>query len=156
MRLQNEIQCHGKGLSFRFLSKPCCVHTEKGIRFDMGFDNLLQTFAETLPASRGTTATMVIIGLIAALIFFWIFLQKRPRFPPGPCPVPIIGNLHQLRLPAHRSLTELAGKYGPIMFLRFGSVPTVVVSSSEMAKQFLKTHDLIFANRPQTTAGKYF
>ncbi len=30
------------------------------------------------------------------------------------------------------------------MFLRFGSVPTIVVSSSEIAKQFLKTHDLMF------------
>lgn len=75
--------------------------------------------------------------------------------PPGPFSWPIIGNLHQLSLPAHRTLADLAHKYGPIMFLRFGSIPTLVISSSEMAKLFLKSHDLVFASRPPITAGKY-
>eukprot|EP00253_Pinus_taeda_P009132 PITA_09132 len=101
--------------------------------------------------------TAVILGLFFCL-FFTRLLHKRgirARLPPGPFPWPIIGNLHQLILPAHRSLKGLADKYGPIFFLRLGSVPTVVVSSSEMAKHFLKTHDLMFANRPATSAGKY-
>ncbi|XP_057854654.2 cytochrome P450 750A1-like [Cryptomeria japonica] len=63
--------------------------------------------------------------------------------------------MHQLRKPPHRSLHDLAKQYGPIMFLRLGSAPTVVVSSSEMAKEFLKTHDLVFANRPESAAAKY-
>jgi hypothetical protein len=52
------------------------------------------------------------------------------------------------------ALKDLDDKYGPIFFLRLGSIP-VVVSSLEMAKHFLKTHDLIFASRPPTSAGKY-
>ena len=40
------------------------------------------------------------------------------------------------------------------MFLSLGYVPTVVVSSSEIAKLFLKTHDLVFVDRPPRTAGK--
>ncbi|KAI5320075.1 hypothetical protein L3X38_039783 [Prunus dulcis] len=42
-----------------------------------------------------------------------------------------------------------------IMQVKLGSCPVVVASSPEMAKQFLKTHDHIFASRPQTAAGKY-
>jgi cytochrome P450 len=119
--------------------------------FNMAFHNLLQTVPGTLTAAA--------IGVLTvAFLFFWILHKRRwnsCRSPPGPYPWPIIGNLHQLRLPAHRSLGDLAQKYGPIMFLRLGSVPTVVVSSSETAKQFLKTHDSIFTGRPLMAAGKY-
>jgi cytochrome P450 len=41
------------------------------------------------------------------------------------------------------------------MHLKLGSVSVVVASSPEMAKQFLKTHDHIFASRPQHAAGKH-
>ena len=41
------------------------------------------------------------------------------------------------------------------MQLKFGSFPVVVASSAEVAKQFLKTHDHVFASRPQTAAGKH-
>ncbi|GLJ19326.1 hypothetical protein SUGI_0347960 [Cryptomeria japonica] len=95
---------------------------------------------------------------LAFLVLVWVLskqFKKNSKLPPGPTPWPIIGNLHQLgRLP-HRSLYELSKKYGPVMFLRLGSLPCVVVSSSEMAKEFLKTHDLAFANRPNTAAGKH-
>jgi cytochrome P450 len=120
----------------------------------MGFDTLLPA---TLIDGRGG-ASIVAIGLLATLVFFfscWI-LHKNERLPPGPYPWPIIGNLHLLRLPAHRTLKDLADKYGPILSLRLGSVPTVVVSSSQMAEQVLKTHDFIFASRPPTPAGRHF
>ncbi|CAK9136382.1 unnamed protein product [Ilex paraguariensis] len=39
-------------------------------------------------------------------------------------------------------------KYGPLMTLHLGFKPTLVVSSAKMAKEVLKTHDLVFSNRP--------
>ncbi|GLJ48371.1 hypothetical protein SUGI_1021220, partial [Cryptomeria japonica] len=72
-----------------------------------------------------------------------------------PFPLPIIGNLHQLGALPHRSLQRPAEKHGPMMMLKFGSVPVVIASSSQAAMQFLKTHDLSFVSRPSTAAGKY-
>ncbi|KAK1575852.1 hypothetical protein Q3G72_008893 [Acer saccharum] len=84
-------------------------------------------------------------------------LHRRPKLnlPPGPKPWPIIGNLNLIGPLPHRSIHALSQKYGPIMHLKFGSFHVVVGSSVEMAKNFLKTNDVIFASRPKTAAGKY-
>ncbi|KAM7272384.1 hypothetical protein ACFE04_027047 [Oxalis oulophora] len=70
------------------------------------------------------------------------------RLPPGPPGLPIIGNLHQLSELAHQSLHQLSKIYGPVIFLKLGRVPTVVVSSPDTAKQVLTTHDLECCSRP--------
>ncbi|KAL7161605.1 hypothetical protein ACSBR2_042135 [Camellia fascicularis] len=75
--------------------------------------------------------------------------KKLP--PPSPPKLPIVGNLHQLGLFPHCSLRSLAQKYGPLMQLHFGSVPVLVVSSAVAAREIMKTHDLAFSSRPQTS-----
>ncbi|KAG6658180.1 trimethyltridecatetraene synthase-like [Carya illinoinensis] len=101
--------------------------------------------------------------VLTCLTIIVIFVSKiapfkrrlRQTSPPGPKPWPIIGNLNLLGSLPHRSLHKLSQQFGPIMQLKFGSFPVVVASSPEMAKQFLKTHDQIFASRPQHAAGRY-
>ncbi|KAJ8449620.1 hypothetical protein Cgig2_005642 [Carnegiea gigantea] len=95
----------------------------------------------------------VAVPLILLLPLLWVFFKAKtrkpgPNLPPGPQPLPIIGNLHMLGQKPHRALAELAQKYGPIMSLRLGHVPTIVVSSAQAAELFLKQHDAVFANRP--------
>ncbi|WOG85180.1 hypothetical protein DCAR_0104368 [Daucus carota subsp. sativus] len=72
--------------------------------------------------------------------------QKKP--PPSPPRLPIIGNLHQIGPYPHVSLRALAKKYGPLMLLKFGSVPVLVVSSADAAREILRTYDLVFSDRP--------
>ncbi|KAK1363207.1 hypothetical protein POM88_038768 [Heracleum sosnowskyi] len=93
--------------------------------------------------------------VILALTIFLIKKLFAPsdshkKLPPSPSKVPIIGHLHKLGIHPHRSLQKLSQKYGPIIMLRLGSVPTLVVSSAEAAQEVMKTHDLAFADRPRS------
>ncbi|GMI96096.1 TRANSPARENT TESTA 7, CYTOCHROME P450 75B1 [Hibiscus trionum] len=102
--------------------------------------------------------TGAILALAALILFFqvltWRTRDKSKRLPPGPRGLPIIGNLLMIGSKPHRDLLRLAHKYGPIMHLRYGMVPVIVVSSPEAAELFLKTHDLVFASRPPHEASK--
>ncbi|KAG8043311.1 hypothetical protein GUJ93_ZPchr2162g18759 [Zizania palustris] len=102
-------------------------------------------------------ASFIGVVLATGLFLRAVFGRGRPVYnlPPGPKPWPIIGNLNLMGALPHRSIHELSKRYGPIMSLRFGSFPVVVGSSVDMAKFFLKTHDVAFTDRPKTAAGKY-
>ncbi|XP_061340581.1 geraniol 8-hydroxylase-like [Gastrolobium bilobum] len=73
--------------------------------------------------------------------------NAKYKLPPGPSPLPILGNLLALGKKPHQSLAKLAHIYGPIMSLKLGQVTTIVVSSPEMAKEVLQTHDQFLSNR---------
>ncbi|KAK1384360.1 putative flavonoid 3',5'-hydroxylase [Heracleum sosnowskyi] len=97
--------------------------------------------------------TAVILGAVWWFLhIYWI--TKPPsnchlRLPPGPRGLPVIGHLHMLGNLPHRALNDLAKKHGPIMFLRLGYVPAVVISCSTAAELIYKTHDTVFASRPK-------
>lgn len=99
---------------------------------------------------------------ITVLLSAWMLLMKINRnkgknaqnLPPGPPSWPIIGHLHLLGKLPHRNLGLLSQTYGPLMSLRLGSAATVIVSSAEMAQQFLKTHDHVFSSRPAARCAK--
>lgn len=93
-----------------------------------------------------------------ALLLAWALVQglalllalttnRRRKLPPGPFPLPIIGNLHLLGNQPHKSLAKLANFHGPIMRLRLGQITNVVISSSDMAKQVLQKQDSAFSSR---------
>nr|GMD53895.1 cytochrome P450 81E8-like [Ipomoea batatas] len=103
--------------------------------------------------------TTVLTGIL--IICLYIFLQifrtaRRNRLPPFPgVPIPIIGHLHLLKPPLHRTLYRLSQNHGPIFSLRLGSRLVVVVSSPSLAEECFTTHDAVLANRPRNLAGKY-
>ncbi|KZV47376.1 hypothetical protein F511_07790 [Dorcoceras hygrometricum] len=81
--------------------------------------------------------------------------QSSKCLPPSPLALPIIGHLHLLAPIPHQALAKLAARYGPLIHIYLGSVPCLVASTPEMAREVLKTHEGSFSDRPQTAATDY-
>ncbi|XP_023532783.1 geraniol 8-hydroxylase-like [Cucurbita pepo subsp. pepo] len=88
---------------------------------------------------------------LCVAFFFLLKLKSKTgntsKLPPGPKPLPVIGNLLDLGEKPHKSLAAMAEVHGPIMSLKLGRVTAVVVSSSTMAKEVLQTNDQFLCNR---------
>ncbi|XP_050378681.1 licodione synthase-like [Argentina anserina] len=95
---------------------------------------------------------LFIVFLVLAFLISRHF-RVNHRLPPSPLALPIIGHFHLLNPLIHRSFHDLYLRLGPIFSLRLGSVPCVVVTSPELAKEFLKTHELSFMNRTANIAA---
>ncbi|KAI6702234.1 hypothetical protein NL676_011370 [Syzygium grande] len=101
---------------------------------------------------------MDFLALILCACLVWVlvqalrFLEKKAstspsNLPPGPPPLPVIGNLLELGDLPHKSLAKLALTYGPIIKLRLGFITTIVISSPSVAREILQAHDASFSNR---------
>ncbi|RXH76927.1 hypothetical protein DVH24_019815 [Malus domestica] len=88
------------------------------------------------------------ILLLARQLRRWRSEDVAGQLPPGPRRWPVVGNIFQLGLgPPHESLAVLARNHGPIMTLWLGSMSTVVISSSQVAREMFKNHDVALAGR---------
>nr|QBG49707.1 cytochrome P450 [Pueraria candollei var. mirifica] len=81
--------------------------------------------------------------------------NKSKNLPPSPPALPLIGHLHLIKEPLHRSFHMLTEKYGPIIFLRLGTRKVLVVSSPSAVEECFTKNDITFANRPETLAAKH-
>uniref|UniRef100_A0A0E0REV8 Cytochrome P450 family protein n=1 Tax=Oryza rufipogon TaxID=4529 RepID=A0A0E0REV8_ORYRU len=97
----------------------------------------------------------IFIGCICSLALlllcshvFQLLSDARRPLPPGPRPLPVIGNLLDVagELP-HRSLSRVAQRYGPLVTLRLGTTLAVVASSPATAREVLHRHGASITDR---------
>ncbi|KAL7590316.1 hypothetical protein Lser_V15G38575 [Lactuca serriola] len=100
---------------------------------------------------------LLLISFISILFIRSYYASSlcKSRLLPSPLALPIIGHLHLLAPIPHQALHKLSTRYGPVFRFLLGSVPCVAVSSPEMAKEFLRTYEASFLDRPRNTTTVY-
>ncbi|XP_040996840.1 cytochrome P450 81C13-like [Juglans microcarpa x Juglans regia] len=98
------------------------------------------------------------LSIIFVIIIKFLYQNHRNQSssPPSPFSIPIIGHFHHLKPPLHQALQTLSFQYGPILYIKYGSRPILVVSSPSAVEECFTKNDIIFANRPLTMAAEYF
>ncbi|XP_057463205.1 flavonoid 3'-monooxygenase CYP75B137-like [Actinidia eriantha] len=101
------------------------------------------------------TSALVLLAIAWFLYIFFLRPKKvHPPLPPGPLGLPLVGNLPFLDPELHTYFSALAQTHGPILTLRLGNKIGVVITSPAAAREVLKDHDVIFANRDVPVAGR--
>mmetsp|Transcript_5821 Transcript_5821/g.11686 ORF Transcript_5821/g.11686 Transcript_5821/m.11686 type:complete len:557 (+) Transcript_5821:56-1726(+) len=130
------------------MSGPSCC---SGDAVSTCFGATFWDFALACRRSLGVGLTVVLAYPLAHVLqVLWL----RRRLPPGPFPLPLIGNFHRLKPLPHRGLQKLHQEYGPLISLWMGSKLTVVIGSPEVVKQTHKEQSDCFKHRVLTDFAK--
>ncbi|XP_075692266.1 cytochrome P450 2C23-like [Rhinoderma darwinii] len=93
---------------------------------------------------------VILVGVFTFMLalFYWKHVWERRRMPPGPLPLPILGNFLRVHFEGLvPSLKNLAEKFGPIYTVYFGVRPTVILTGYQTIKEALVEMGDAFMNR---------
>ncbi|CAD5220260.1 unnamed protein product [Bursaphelenchus okinawaensis] len=95
---------------------------------------------------------MAIVLLVILFVITWYLLDtfyfKRLKYPAGPAPLPLIGNLHCIDpKDTYNAFSQWKKKYGPIYTCWFGNVPAVVLSDYNVLNEALIKNSDAFGSR---------
>ncbi|XP_069587684.1 cytochrome P450 2D15-like isoform X2 [Ranitomeya imitator] len=100
-----------------------------------------------LPVGNATCIGLAIAAV--CLLIHWVKIRKRRNYPPGPFPLPLVGNAFHLdfnNLP--ESLSQLGKQYGNVFSMQIFFENAVVLNGYDAIKEGLVTKSEDTADRP--------
>uniref|UniRef100_A0A8C5GPK5 Cytochrome P450 2K1-like n=1 Tax=Gouania willdenowi TaxID=441366 RepID=A0A8C5GPK5_GOUWI len=95
-----------------------------------------------------TMGAVVFILLVFHIVFTHLTKQPTGKEPPGPRPVPLLGNLLQFDLNRlHMSFHEMSKKYGSVFTVYLGNRKVVVLAGYKTIRDALVNHAEVFGDR---------
>ncbi|CAA7058562.1 unnamed protein product [Microthlaspi erraticum] len=116
----------------------------------------ISSLTKLLSCMQGLDYVLLVITLSTLSWYTWLYIKSKRQshpLPPGPCGLPVVGNLPFLKPELHTYFHGLAKEHGPIFKLWLGAKLVIVVNSSELAREILRTNDVIFANHDVSAVG---
>jgi cytochrome P450 len=127
-------------LTVRYLQLPN-LYTAS---IDMALDSL---FASLTPLTWLALILAVPAGTLLYDVWLWM------RMPPGPTPLPFIGNKSQLpKSQQWIQLQKWSKIYGPMFTIWIGRKPTVVISDPVIAQELMEKRSTKYSSRPRMVA----
>lgn len=96
----------------------------------------------------------IVIALLAGPLIYFIgiyinHLWNLSKYPNGPFPLPVFGNIHILGTKSYKVLKELSKKYGDVYSISLGMERVVIVNTIEAVNDGLVEKGVDFVGRPQ-------
>uniref|UniRef100_A0A3Q2V2P8 Uncharacterized protein n=1 Tax=Haplochromis burtoni TaxID=8153 RepID=A0A3Q2V2P8_HAPBU len=117
---------------------------------------------ESLLKTQSLSSAFLLGALTVILLVYFIVTssfnsQKKQKGPPGPRPLPVLGNLLQLDLKGpYKTLLELSKKYGSVFTVYLGPNKVVILAGYRTVKEALVDYDEEFGDRSPTNIAHEF
>ncbi|KAJ8017131.1 hypothetical protein DPEC_G00014570 [Dallia pectoralis] len=109
------------------------------------------SFMEGLLQAPSSTVTLLGAGLVLLVLYIYVSgssSKPQGKEPPGPRPLPLLGNLFQLDFKRlYQSLFEMSKKYGPVFTVQIGPKKVVVLAGYKTVKEALVNYAEEFGER---------
>lgn len=111
------------------------------------------------PTPIGEVMIPTVIGIFILLVVVYVVptIWQRRHLPPGPFPLPLVGNVLSIDLKRpYTAFADMAKKYGKLFRILMGRQQVIVINSYEIAREALVTKAADFAGRPRHFFGDIF